>query len=424
MIELRTAAAILAVSAHAATAQAPSTPPAAAALEPGADAAAILDALEQRRHAALRDTATTLTRRGRCTLQPAGAEQAPVAGTWSEHASGERFARDVRLEEIGRMAIGYDGRLAWEIDPEDGARTLDDSAASRVRRLYGLAPWSTWRAHYRDARVEATDDGGEGLRIALTPLDGGPPDTWHLDAGRQRVVGVTVHRGGGERARPVQVRFSDFEEHGGVSVAGTATVHAGPLVMTLHTDHVELGGPVAAADVALPADVSAAFAKMRSGGDTGDALEVVEIAPRPVLSIRSKVEIAKIGSALAIALPEVMRHLTERGIPPAGAPFSRYHSAGDPIDLEAGIPVAAAEPEGAGRIEAGTLPGGRVVRAWHIGPYHDLPQTYARVQKWIAEQGLSSAGPFWEMYWSDPGLEPNPAHWRTEVYWPVASAKR
>ena len=56
---------------------------------------------------------------------------------------------------------------------------------------------------------------------------------------------------------------------------------------------------------------------------------------------------------------------------------------------------------------------------WHIGPYDKLQQSYDRLGAWITEQKLKASGPFWEVYWTDPGLEPDASTWRTQVWWPV-----
>ena len=46
--------------------------------------------------------------------------------------------------------------------------------------------------------------------------------------------------------------------------------------------------------------------------------------------------------------------------------------------------------------------------------------TNAAIERWIDENNLRPNGPPWEWYVTDPGEHPNPADWRTEVYWPLA----
>ena len=72
-------------------------------------------------------------------------------------------------------------------------------------------------------------------------------------------------------------------------------------------------------------------------------------------------------------------------------------------------------------MEAGFLPAGPVAVAIHGGPYDSLQETYVALEKWVEENGHRVAGPPWEQYVTDPGEHPNPADWRTEVCWPLAS---
>jgi len=104
-----------------------------------------------------------------------------------------------------------------------------------------------------------------------------------------------------------------------------------------------------------------------------------------------------------------------------GPPFSRYHVIDverGQIDLEAGIPVKA-PIEASGRVKPSQLPAGRTAMTWHTGSYHELQKSYDRLGAWMKQEGLAARGGFWEIYWTDPGLEPDPSTWRTQLLWPV-----
>jgi effector-binding domain-containing protein len=70
-----------------------------------------------------------------------------------------------------------------------------------------------------------------------------------------------------------------------------------------------------------------------------------------------------------------------------------------------------------------TLPGGTVASTIHAGTYETLPEAYAALEVWIESHGLQSAGVPWEEYITDPAEHPDPKDWRTEVLWPVRSAR-
>lgn len=148
-------------------------------------------------------------------------------------------------------------------------------------------------------------------------------------------------------------------------------------------------------------------------------IELKELKPQPMLSIRTSCRVAEIGPVLAEILPEVYYYLDKRGVRPAGPPFTRYHSFdGTMCEIEAGMPVIKPQP-GEGRVVAGELPGGAVVSTIHVGPYEGLPSAHDALDAWIRNNGKKSRGPQWESYITDPGEEPDPHKRETELLWPV-----
>ena len=144
-----------------------------------------------------------------------------------------------------------------------------------------------------------------------------------------------------------------------------------------------------------------------------------DIPAQPIVFVRlrpARHELsAAIGEGLGLAFPYAMR----TGIAIAGRPFARYLSTGPGLyTVDVGMPIAAAAP-GEDRVESGTLHGGAVAVAMHAGSYEQLGETYAALERWIEEHGYRTAGPPWESYITDPADHPDPADWRTEVYWPL-----
>ncbi len=119
------------------------------------------------------------------------------------------------------------------------------------------------------------------------------------------------------------------------------------------------------------------------------------------------------------AFAETMAALQAQGVDPVGAPFGKYYGRPtDTVDVEAGFPVATAVAP-SGSVATGTLPGGRVVEAVHVGPYDTMEDTYSALERFFAETGLVPGDVMWESYVTDPGTEPDPARWRTQICWPV-----
>ena len=147
--------------------------------------------------------------------------------------------------------------------------------------------------------------------------------------------------------------------------------------------------------------------------------ELLTVDPQPALAIRAVVPNDQLAFDMGEWLPAVWKYATDNGIELAGPPFTRYHAMGEhETDLESGLPVTAPR-QGEGRIKPVELPGGEVASTWHVGPYDRLPETHRALAEWVAEQGRTQAGPHWEVYWTDPGAEPDPAKWRTQVLMPL-----
>lgn len=144
-----------------------------------------------------------------------------------------------------------------------------------------------------------------------------------------------------------------------------------------------------------------------------------QLTPQPVLVIRRRVAQSEIAATLGEILPAVFTYIQRAGIPLAGPPFARYLSMGPGLlTIEAGLAIAGpAQPEG--EIEVAELPGGPAAVATHVGAYDTLAQTHVAVERWISGHGHASAGAPWELYVTDPGEVPDPAEWRTEVFYPV-----
>jgi AraC family transcriptional regulator len=143
------------------------------------------------------------------------------------------------------------------------------------------------------------------------------------------------------------------------------------------------------------------------------------IAAQPILFVRSRVARADIAATIATSLSKIIPFAMGKGIALSGQPFSRYPEIGPGLlTIEVGMPVSKPS-SGNGEIIADSLPAGPVAMAVHAGPYDQLVDTYAALERWIADSGHKIAGAPWECYVTDPADFPDPQDWRTEVYWPL-----
>ena len=146
------------------------------------------------------------------------------------------------------------------------------------------------------------------------------------------------------------------------------------------------------------------------------------IAPQPVLVVRRTVKRSEIASTIGEVLPRVFQYAQQSGIPLVGPPFARYVEVGPGLlTIEPGMRVAAAGVVVSGaEVVADTLPGGPVAVTTHVGPYDQLHEAYVALEEWMKAEGLKAGGAPWESYVTDPADFPDPADWKTEVFWPLA----
>lgn len=141
---------------------------------------------------------------------------------------------------------------------------------------------------------------------------------------------------------------------------------------------------------------------------------------QPTLVVRGTRPVAGIPEFLGGAFHAVAVHAAAKSVDIVGRPFARHRKIDEyavTFEIEAGFPVGR-EVDGAPPVVASLLPAGPAAVIVHIGPYETMEPTYATLAAWIAERGASPLGPAWEVYYSDPAEEPDPATWRTEIVQP------
>ena len=147
-------------------------------------------------------------------------------------------------------------------------------------------------------------------------------------------------------------------------------------------------------------------------------IEMRSLSARATATVRETIGRNDISDSLGRIYRAVNTTIAKQGIEAAGAPFARYHSFGDTIDLEAGLPVKSTIAVD-GDVKPSQLPGGPAAIAVHAGPYESLKATYDAIEAWMKSTGRPPAGGPWEIYLTDPSTEPDPSKWLTEIIWPL-----
>jgi effector-binding domain-containing protein len=140
------------------------------------------------------------------------------------------------------------------------------------------------------------------------------------------------------------------------------------------------------------------------------------------VGVRTKAAIPELPTVIPQLHSEARTWLGAQGVAPSGPPFIRYYTTdmATKLDIELGWPTASAL-SGDGRIHVGVLPAGRYAVLLYTGPYDKLVSVTAGLLAWAEERGVKwkMDGEEWgariEIYRKDPGDEPDPAKWETEL---------
>ncbi|WP_407361159.1 GyrI-like domain-containing protein [Microbacterium sp. LBN7] len=147
-------------------------------------------------------------------------------------------------------------------------------------------------------------------------------------------------------------------------------------------------------------------------------IRITEEPQQWTAGVRERVPATGLTEFFSRAFRDTMSVLQSQNIRPLGAPFAKYYgSPTDTIDVEAGFPVAL-PIIATGDVKSGTLPAGKVIEAFHTGPYDTLEETYAEIERYMSSANLAPAAVMWEHYLTDPEAEPDPRRWLTRVCWP------
>lgn len=143
-----------------------------------------------------------------------------------------------------------------------------------------------------------------------------------------------------------------------------------------------------------------------------EEITIVETTEMPVYGLRQHMAVKDFGTAFGTIFEQVAKdHLQPAG--PTGARYYDEEFDREDSDIEVFIPLATKEGANA------SVGGMTCAKLTHNGGYSTLDESYARLVKWIEENGYQTTGAPYELYVKTGYENPNPATWETDIYFPV-----
>ena len=136
--------------------------------------------------------------------------------------------------------------------------------------------------------------------------------------------------------------------------------------------------------------------------------------------IRLTIPRSEIQTVMGPGIRELLTTLATQQVAPTGPVFSHhFNMSPETFDFEIGVPVT--QPVSpSGRVKPGALPASTVARTLYHGAYEGLEAAWGELKTWIAANGHRTCADLWEVYVVNPESSSDPAHWRTELNWPLA----
>jgi len=128
-----------------------------------------------------------------------------------------------------------------------------------------------------------------------------------------------------------------------------------------------------------------------------------------------------IGEQLGNLYGMIMMEVGKQNLQVAGAPFIQYLDYDEVTGHSNYVAGIAVVKTGAasGDVYAVAYEEAEVVQAIHTGPYEEFTISYDKLDQYIITNGLELTGEAFEFYLSDPGSEPDPAKWITQIAFPL-----
>ena len=179
--------------------------------------------------------------------------------------------------------------------------------------------------------------------------------------------------------------------------------------------------PVAATPTASATPVAVASPPINPVADPNALppvpITVTEVEAKPTWFLREKfVPAGQLVTANLRMIQQLTDYATQQGV--TGTGYIRWHNpTGSDYDMETGLILPGKRPAGQGSIQAGSLPGGRVITLTHSGGYGRIQERYDELRQWAVDHHLEVDKAPWGVYRVTSLQQPDQSRWETDIYY-------
>lgn len=151
-------------------------------------------------------------------------------------------------------------------------------------------------------------------------------------------------------------------------------------------------------------------------------VEVSEQKPVNLAGIRKTIPLDSISFFISTSYAKIYEHAKKNRIQLEELPPLCIYHTYDEIKGSSDMEPAVIVPEGfpnSDVIKTHHSYSGKTIVVHYMGNYSNMSLTYAAMEKWMSENGMSPNGSPWEVYITDPEIEKDTSKWQTDIVWPV-----
>lgn len=166
---------------------------------------------------------------------------------------------------IGKSKQGKKGDVIWSMDPMMGPRLVEGAERGQFERMATISPVLTMRENYTEKKCLAVEDvdGKACYKLAMTPKEGGKPETWFVEKASYRLIKLQAVTQSPMGEMPNTVKISDYREVAGITVPFKMNVDMGMQQVEISLDKFETEFEAPAGIFELPEEIKKLVAKKR-----------------------------------------------------------------------------------------------------------------------------------------------------------------
>lgn len=304
---------------------------------------------------------------------------------------------------------------------------VNASSATVYNEINTLTHWKSWSYWDNiDPKMESTYEGPEsGV---------GAKHSWKSESDSVGVGSLTITKSEPDTFVETTLEFEGM----GTSVGGwkIADTTGGVLVTTyMDMDIPFLYRPMMLfmdMDEMLGADFEKSLKGLKDHTEKLPSPEmtaeyVSEMSTLPVMkimTIKDSATLAELPGKFGALYGEIQEEMKKQNLSPAGPALAIYDKVETRADgsmyfwFQAGLSVDKAGKSTA-RVNYMESQAVTAVKCDYHGGYNNMEACHESINKYITSNGKMQNGPVWEVYVTDPGMEPDSTKWLTQIYYPV-----